>query len=155
MTNWLTCSNLIIFGARYLPLLLVGSLLILWLRGKHVLVFKALVAMAIGIAVSEFLKSVFKTPRPFVAEAVTALINVTADGAFPSSHTTGLVALAISLIREARLQSVILFAGALLVGFCRVLAYVHYPRDILGGIVLGTAVGIGITLARNYFSSKE
>jgi undecaprenyl-diphosphatase len=148
-------ANLIIFGAKYFPFVLGGALLILWFKGRHVLVFKACVALAIGIALAEVIKSFFYTPRPFVAESVNALFPMNADGSFPSTHTTGLAAMATALLRKARVLGTILFAGALGVGVCRVLAYVHYPRDVLGGAFLGVAVGLGVTLARDYFSSKE
>ncbi len=148
-------ANLIIFGAKYFPLVLVALLLTLWFKGKHILAFKACVALAIGIALSEVLKSIFYTPRPFIGDSVTALFTMHADGAFPSSHTTGLVAMATAVFSEFKALGSILFAGSLLVGICRVLANVHYPRDILGGVILGVAVGVGVILARDYFSSKE
>jgi len=36
----------------------------------------------------------------------------------------------------------VLYAIALLVGFTRIYVGMHYPRDVLGGAMLGTACGL-------------
>ena len=62
---------------------------------------------------------------------------------FVSSHAANSFAasMLIALIMRHRLVTISLFMWALLQSYSRVYLGVHYPGDILGGIVIGTLVG--------------
>ena len=95
-------------------------------------------AMAWGIA--HILKNTFKTLRPELAHDI--LLKSESIYAFPSGHTTFFFALATVLyFHHKRLAYVTYIIGAM-VGIARVYIGVHYPIDIVGGIVLGVLVGI-------------
>ena len=91
----------------------------------------------VAYAVSLFLKILFHADRPFLAlNNVQALLKE--DGyAFPSSHAAffGALAVAIFLLNKKVGYSFIFFA--VVIGFARITAGVHFPIDILGGFVLG------------------
>ncbi len=63
--------------------------------------------------------------------------------AFPSGHTAAAFATATVLALRLRNRSLTLLAilGALLISFSRIYLGHHYPSDLLGGAVLGCAVG--------------
>lgn len=96
------------------------------------------------------LKGVFITLRPQLALGIEPLIEKEASGSFPSGHTTGAFALAAGFWLWLRYQEFYnrryfwLGAGltflALLIGLARVFVGVHFPIDILGGLILGLAV---------------
>ncbi len=93
---------------------------------------------------ASFLKLLIHTPRPFVSfPNVHSLITETGF-AFPSGHATFFSALAVSLFFCHRKAGYIFMFFALLIGFARIVAGVHFPIDILGGFVLGTLVAIVI-----------
>ncbi len=86
--------------------------------------------------------------RPFVDHNVTQLIAHAADKTFPSDHTTVTagIAFALLLARFKKLGLLVL-AVAVLIGLSRVYVGVHYPLDIIGGLVtavLGGAVVYGV-----------
>ncbi len=64
---------------------------------------------------------------------------------FPSAHATSSFACATAMTRIAP-EAVVLFALALAISLCRPYLGMHYPSDVLAGIVLGTAVGLAAPL---------
>ena len=96
-------------------------------------------------------KEWFARPRPFQfnAELVTPL--VTADGnGFPSGHVG--VSLAIwgfvALWARRMWGYVLVGVYIALMGWARMYAGVHYPQDVLGGLVVGSVVALGIYTQR-------
>ena len=118
-----------------------------WVVGHHMgrirlmaLDFIYTLAAPIGAAVviSEVLSKFFDRSRPFVASReITLLIPHDADGGFPSHHTTVMVAIAVALWFRNHNFGRLLFILAMLSGIARVGAGIHYPTDILAGIVIG------------------
>ena len=87
--------------------------------------------------VASLLKTLFHTPRPFVAfPDVLPLVSETGF-AFPSGHATFFMALAISIFLIHKKAGYSFMAFALLIGIARIIVGVHFPVDILGGFVLG------------------
>lgn len=89
------------------------------------------------------LKNAFARVRPCdVNTAVQLLIPRPDDYSFPSGHTAASFAAAAALFfaGERKLWKPALVL-AVLIAFSRLYLYVHYPTDILGGILLGIACG--------------
>lgn len=63
--------------------------------------------------------------------------------AFPSGYTAMAFSVAgvITLAYRRWLWSLVAIAGAIFIAFSRIYLGLHYPSDILGGIVLGSAIG--------------
>ena len=86
------------------------------------------------------LKDLFRFERPIGKEGLRTLRTETATGySFPSGHAQGSAALMGSLSLYLRKRSFYLLSTVtiLLVGFSRLYLGVHYPKDVLAGIVLG------------------
>jgi len=75
--------------------------------------------------------------RPFMDNLGVMLIQHTAENSFPSDHTTFLFAISFSLIFSKIKYNYILLFVAFLGGIARVYVGVHYPFDIVGGIISG------------------
>lgn len=85
------------------------------------------------------LKNLFGRVRPCdVNAAVGLLIERPQDFSFPSGHTAASFAsvAALYFCGEKRLWKLALLL-AVLIAFSRLYLYVHYPTDILGGILVG------------------
>lgn len=96
------------------------------------------------IVVNLILKNVFARVRPFnVNTAVQLLIAKPTDYSFPSGHTAMAltVVTALFLAGEKKLAWTALVL-AVLIAFSRMYLYVHYPTDILGGVVVGILCGL-------------
>ena len=69
--------------------------------------------------------------------AINLLIESPLSYSFPSGHTTSSFAVAGVLAKYFKHYALGLFSLASLIAFSRLYLYVHYPTDILTGIVLG------------------
>jgi len=81
--------------------------------------------------------------RPFVAhpEAIFHTANPLDQYSFPSGHTMQAVALSIVIVASFPLLAYVLVPFAVLVALSRVVVGLHYPSDVLAGVVLGALVG--------------
>lgn len=108
---------------------------------------KAGLAMAIAlisylIAGDFILKPLFARPRPCdVNTAVTILVKRPHGHSLPSGHTASAFAAAFALWLQNRKLGVPALVLAAFIAFTRLYLYVHFPTDILGGVVLGLALG--------------
>ena len=91
---------------------------------------------------TEFLKwIVFRHPRPFMALSdVTQLINIESFGSFPSQHATIFAALATGVFIYDRRMGTIFIIAAVIIGFARIAAGIHYPFDVLTGFAVGFVI---------------
>lgn len=90
------------------------------------------------------LKNLFGRIRPCdVNTSVQLLIMRPDDFSFPSGHTAASFAAVTALMMagEQKLWKPAL-ALAVLIAFSRLYLYVHYPTDILGGMIVGGAAGV-------------
>ncbi len=80
--------------------------------------------------------------------AVQLLINRPTDFSFPSGHTAASFATVSALYFSRQRLWKPALALAVLISFSRLYLYVHYPTDVLAGIMLGIIVGfMGCKLA--------
>lgn len=88
------------------------------------------------------LKPLVARTRPYdINTAVQLLIAAPIDFSFPSGHTgASFAAVSALFFRKNRLWiPAVVFA--LLIGFSRLYLYVHYPTDVLAGVVIGILFG--------------
>jgi undecaprenyl-diphosphatase len=79
----------------------------------------------------------YNRPRPFATHDVVQLVNRSADGSFPSSHAAVAFAVAFLVFLHNKKYGVAFIFLAFLVGLGRIYVGVHYPLDIMGGILVG------------------
>ena len=103
----------------------------------------------------EIIKGLTDRARPFLDLDGTRIIGWRERGrSFPSGHTAQTFFLATLLSHRFQLgmgETVILYAVAVLVGFTRMYVGAHYPRDVIGGAVLGSVWGVLLTLVDPYW----
>lgn len=98
-----------------------------------------LLAMAVTFLLGNmFLKNLIARPRPCAVDtSVALLIPYPSEYSFPSGHTSNGFAAAVSIFMCHRKPGVVALVVAGIIAFSRMYLFVHYPTDILGGIVLG------------------
>jgi len=135
----------ILCSDHFFPVLLSLLLLGLWfgadtlknrLRSQKC-VFMAFLGLAIANLNVALINFIFFRDRPFNNHEVTLLFYEPTDSSFPSNAIAATTALACGVwIANKRLGS-ISFIAVLIFGFIRVFSGIHYPIDILGGLMIG------------------
>jgi membrane-associated phospholipid phosphatase len=103
----------------------------------------------------ETIKLLSDRARPFLTLEGTRVIGWRERGrSFPSGHTSQIFFLATLISHQFHpgvWVTIVLYAVAILVGFSRMYVGAHYPRDVIGGAVLGSIWGVLITLVDPYW----
>jgi len=126
-----------------------------WRQGK-ISPYLAAVAAAIvaRFGVITLFRYFYHRPRPFLALSLEQLI--TNDSySFPSGHTIFLFSLATATYFFNKKLSYFIFISGFIVGVARIMGGVHYPSDILGGIILGIITGVIVYKIFSYFYNNE
>lgn len=89
------------------------------------------------------IKNVVARPRPYEAYTfLEALVRKPHDSSFPSGHTTNVFAAATAVFLNHKKVGVIALIIAALVGFSRMYNCMHYPTDVLAGVVIGVGFAV-------------
>lgn len=65
------------------------------------------------------------------------------DSSFPSGHTASLFAAAVALVMYYKKKGIPAVVVAFLVALSRIYLCMHYPTDVLGGMIIGSVCGVG------------
>ena len=107
--------------------------------------YKSAITIGLALATTTGLKYAFNRHRPFV-QYPNDIIQRDKVGpySFPSGHTTAAfaTATAISLTYKKWYVTLPSYAYASFVGYSRMRLGVHYPSDVLGGMVIGIGAGL-------------
>ena len=125
--------------------LAAGGFLFTGLRPSHLLV--PWVAVALSWMLAEGAKYLFNRARPFIDDTdVAPLTKTPSSSSFPSGHSATAAAgtLTLSYIYPSFTPTLVL--SGFLVALSRIYLGVHYPFDVLAGVLIGT-VTAGAVLA--------
>ncbi len=141
-----------VFGGRFLDFLMplltaVGNMGLIWIligilllcipkyrKDGVILLLGLLIGFLLG---NVLLKNLVARPRPFVfKEDIILLIKAPQDFSFPSGHTLSSFVATFALYRTNKVFGRCALVLAVVIAFSRMYLFVHYPTDILGGILL-------------------
>ena len=86
---------------------------------------------------SIFLKIIFHTPRPFTEFSNVAPFIRPTDYSFPSGHAALFTAVSVAIFLYHKKIGYIFMFFAFFICISRIIIGVHFPIDILGGILIG------------------
>ncbi|EPO6662011.1 TPA: undecaprenyl-diphosphate phosphatase [Klebsiella aerogenes] len=127
------------------PLLVVA--LWLWGPNQRQLVFKVMLALALSLSISWVIGHLFPHDRPFVDGVGYNFLHHAADDSFPSDHGTVIFTFALAFLFWHRVWSgALLLVIASTIAWSRVYLGVHWPLDMLGGLLAGMCGCLGAQL---------
>ncbi len=101
------------------------------------------------------IKPLIARERPFIArpeKLVYMLIHPPGEFSFPSGHTFSSFAAATAITLGNKKLGIPALILAAAIGFSRLYLYVHFPTDVLGGMIFGILLG---TMVWNIVSSIQ
>ncbi len=136
----------------------IAIALILFLNKKYrktgILAF---VSLAIcSVIVNIILKPLIQRPRPFTEIAdIILLIKTPKDYSFPSGHTAASFVMVYIFFRHIKKYFIPVFITGILIAFSRMYLTVHFPSDIIAGIIIGIFSGyVGEKLTDGFYRKK-
>ena len=133
-----------VFSAEYLPIILTAFFGYLLIREKdphrryYFLALSVLSAViSVGI-VGQVMRYFIDSPRPFMSPDVTALIDRSHTPSMPSGHMMTFFPIALAGYYLSQKWRWYFIVGILWMGIARIVSGVHYPADILVGLILST-----------------
>lgn len=111
-----------------------------WRRAGVAAGLSAGLALGIGQVVGQAVDRA----RPFVAHPgfVHLFTRHAADASFPSDHATASFAIAIAIVLRRRAWGITVLLAAAVLSVGRVALGLHYPTDVIGGALLGSAAAL-------------
>lgn len=117
-----------------------------------------LIGVIFGYLIGEAgLKNLLGRKRPIGTEFnYNFIIKVPTSFSFPSGHTSSsFAAFGVCLFKKAKYRYWVL-GLAILMAFSRMYLHVHYPSDVLGGIILGLISGkVGVYLGNLFYRKNR
>jgi undecaprenyl-diphosphatase len=148
--TWLDTS--MVFITNSVPYVVIALFVYLWFGSKEqhmraenqYTALQALFAAIFGLLMNEVIHLVYYHPRPFIAHHVHQLIAHSNDSSFVSDHAVLVFSVAFALILHDHSLKYIFFVWACIAGISRVFVGVHYPADVIGGLLVGLIANVVI-----------
>ncbi|MCT4509619.1 MAG: phosphatase PAP2 family protein [Tepidibacter sp.] len=131
----------------------ISLFLIINKKTRKVGIMAITVFIITGILGEGLIKPLVKRARPFVNyPSFNLIIKAPLTYSFPSGHTALSFAVASILLKEFKKYGVIFLILAILIAFSRVYLFVHYPSDVIVGIIMGVMCA---WITSKIFNKKE
>lgn len=146
-------DNIMILFADYVQYAFVLLILMLWLLNKsnfRVIAFQAMFSFTLAYSINRLIEVFIYRERPFISHEIIQLVEHSANSSFPSDHATSAIVIAFTLWLSSHRYKHIWGFLAIGVAFSRIWVGVHYPFDVVAGILNGVI----IALFTHYFLFK-
>lgn len=121
---------------------ILTGIILLCFRKTRIMGLCVILSLAAGFLIGNtFLKNVIARERPcWIDSSVPLLIHNPRDYSFPSGHTLASFEGAVSIWLYNRKWGTAALILAALIGISRMYLFVHFPTDVLGGLILGVLI---------------
>lgn len=158
--KWYWLDFIGFFIAKYseyiLAVVLVLFLVINFKKYWRMLLEAIIAAAFTRFVLVEIIRWLWFRPRPFVTNNVNLFIDYNAkEASFPSGHASFYFALSTIIYFYNKRIGIIFYIVSLFIVLDRVFVGIHWPSDILAGVIIGILVGLILNkIFKKYFPKK-
>lgn len=139
--KYICLDSLAVFCAEYLGYILIAVLFLLLLKNSKKywpIAIKGLgTALFARFVITELIRFLWQRPRPFIENQVNLLLSHEPTASFPSGHAAFFFALSAVIYFYNKKTGILFFIASFLISLSRVFCGIHWPSDILGGVIVG------------------
>jgi len=151
-------DEIMILSAKGVPFIFALMLVYLWFSNRKNESLFVVHSVIIGLIINTIIHIGYFHPRPFVEHLGILLIHHNPDTSFPSDHTTLSFSVAFMLLmfQSTRRLGLIAIILAFMCGVGRIYVGVHWPFDVIGGIIIGFIASSLVLFLKNrlqYFNN--
>ena len=122
---------------------IVAAVLLVFKKTRKAGVAVLLAYAAVFLIGQYGLKNLVSRPRPCQIDLDFALlVDRPSSSSFPSTHSAWAFGAATAVFMQHKKSGIAAFIAAALIAFSRMYLFLHFPTDVLVGIVLGIALGV-------------
>ena len=116
----------------------------------------ALAAAGVALLANQAIAHLWERPRPYTSHAglTHVLAARTTDPSFPSDHAAAAFAIAFAVLVFSRRGGALFLVAATLIGLSRIALGMHYPTDVLAGMLVGLGSALLVTRAGRPWISR-
>ena len=141
------------WGSKGVIWIVISLLLAINKKTRRVGIMAMTALILTGILGEAVIKPLVKRARPFMDHpSVKLIIKAPSSYSFPSSNTALSFTVAAILLKEFKKYGMVFLVVATLIAFSRVYLFVHYPSDVVVGIMMGLTCA---WITNKVFNRKE
>jgi undecaprenyl-diphosphatase len=133
-------NPMMVFLSQYGEYLFYLGIILYWFSRSpknRRMVSEALLSASIALGINAIIGVFFYRDRPFVHHHVNQLIQHAANASFPSDHATGAFVIATAIWMFRKRDGWLWLLLAFGISISRIWTGVHYPSDVLAGMIIG------------------
>lgn len=144
-------------GSAGITWIILTMILLIYPKTRKIGIILTIALLLDVLLCNILLKNLVARERPFsVNTSIELIINAPTDYSFPSGHTSASFAVVSVLYLVKHPLWKPSFILAVLIAFSRMYLYVHYPTDIIGGMICGMICGyLGLKIYQRYRTTKN
>jgi len=114
------------------------------------------IALIIGLCVTNLgVKPLVQRIRPYIVDpSISLIIPPESEFSFPSGHTSTSFECAFVLLAYHRKWGIAAIVLSALIGFSRLYLMVHYPTDVIAGVIFGAVIAVLACYIGNFIVKK-
>lgn len=137
--------------------IIICALLLISKKTRYIGLVALIALLFSAVFTNIIFKELFQRNRPFIGTDIKLLISDPHGYSFPSGHTSSSFAVAFVFGKYFRkLYAILTYVLASLIAFSRLYLFVHYPTDIIFGVILALGCSVlAILLFDQYKNYQE
>lgn len=114
---------------------------LLWQRDEKIV--RVVLVCGVSFVLISIFRKLYDADRPYTVYDFEPIVKKSKIGhSMPSRHVFSAAVIAMAFLYVSPLWSILIFACTIIMCFGRIIAGVHFPRDVIAGLTAGVLCGV-------------